>query len=170
MSTHNPLSRRSLILGASILIVLVLGLSAVMAQQLVQPDGRINQIAHFGGDALYCMDESDNVTNNSATFAYFLLRDKNGQPLWTLSRDIVEEGLGQIRPGGTAVQLGHGQGSYGPVDLYGNAADDGSPYFIFIGFDEWGKENRILFYACTPVGSPLLPTATVEPTVMPPPT
>jgi hypothetical protein len=112
------------------------------------------------------MDQADNVTNNSATFAYFLLRDKTGQSLWTLDRATVEEGLGQIRPGGTAVQLGHGQGTYGPVDLYGNAADDGSPYFIFIGFDEYGKENRMIFYGCTPVGSALTP-ATLVPTPVP---
>lgn len=167
MSQHSTLTRRSLALGAGIVLILLVGMTAVAAQQLIQPDGRLNQIAHFGGDALYCMDDSDNVTNDSATFAYFLLRDKTGQPLWTLSRDIVEEGLGQIRPGGTAVQLGHGQGSYGPVDMYGNSADDGSPYFIFIGYDEYGKENRLIFYACTPVGAALAPTATIEPTQLP---
>ena len=94
MFTYSTRSRRGLVLGASLLMILLMGLSAVMAQSLVQPDGRINQIAHFGGDALYCMDASDNVTNDSSTFDYFLLRDQNGQPLWTLSKEKVELGLG----------------------------------------------------------------------------
>jgi len=168
MFTGTPLSRRSLMTVTAILLVMALGITVVVGQQLVQKDGRLNQITHFGGDALYCIDEANNVTNNSATFDHFLLLNKDGQPLWTLSREIVEEGLGQIRPGGTAVLLGAGQGSYGPVEMYGNAADDGSPYFIFIGYDEHGKENRLIFYACTPVVSAEVPStaeATVEPTV-----
>lgn len=167
MSNSKPVSRNAFIITAALLVVLMLGISTVIGQQLVQADGRLNQITHFGGDALYCMDASDNVTNDSSTFDHFQLLSASGQPLWSLSRQIVEEGLGQIRPGGTAVQLGHGQGSYGPVDLYGNAADDGSPYFIFIGFDEYGKENRLIFYGCTPTGSALSPTIAVTPTQLP---
>lgn len=166
MATHNPLSRRSLVLGASILIVLVLGLSAVMAQQLVQPDGRINQIAHFGGDALYCMDASNNVTNDSSTFAYFQLLDKSGQQLWTISKEDVELGLGQIDVKPTPYLLGEGKGTYGPVYLFSNAAQDGSPYFIFIGFDEWGKTNTLVFYGCTPEVSPQAPSPTIAPTLI----
>lgn len=165
MFTHSTHRRRSLVLGASLLLVLIVGITAVMAQSLVQPDGRINQIAHFGGDALYCMDASDNVTNDSSTFDYFLLRDKNGQPLWTLSKEQVELGLGQITLAKTTFLLGEGDGTYGPVYLFGNAAEDGSPYFIFIGFDEWGKENRLIFTACTPEGSAIAP---VTPTLLPP--
>ena len=168
MTTHSSVSRRGLVLGASILIILIVGISAVVAQQLVQPDGRLNQIAHFGGDALYCMDEQDNVTNDSSTFAYFLLRDENGQVLWTLSKEAVELGLGQITLAKTTFLLGEGDGTYGPVYLFGNAAEDGSPYFIFIGFDEHGKENRLIFYGCTPTGSALSPTATSMPTPLPP--
>lgn len=100
MFTGTPLSRRSLVTATAILLVLALGISAVVGQQLVQKDGRLNQVTHFGGDALYCIDEASNVTNNSATFDHFLLLDKDGQPLWTLSRQIVEEGLGQICSGG----------------------------------------------------------------------
>lgn len=166
MSRNTSLSRRTLAIAAGVFLVFVLGISVVVGQQLVQKDGRLNQVTHFGGDALYCIDEADNVTNNSATFDHFLLLDKSGQPLWTLSREIVEEGLGQIAPGGTAILLGAGQGSYGPVEMYGNAADDGSPYFIFIGFDEHGKENRLIFYGCTPVVSAFA-EAPVEATIVP---
>lgn len=155
MSTRSSFSRYSLVFGAGILMILIVGLSAVIAQPLVQPDGRLNQIAHFGGDALYCMDAADNVTNDSATFDYFLLRDASGQALWTLSKEQVELGLGQIALAKTAFLLGEGDGTYGPVYLFGNAAADGSPYFIFIGFDEYGKENRLIFYGCTPEGSAL---------------
>jgi hypothetical protein len=169
MFTSTPLTRRSLVTVTVLLLVLAIGISVVVGQQLVQKDGRLNQVTHFGGDALYCIDEASNVTNDSATFDHFLLLDKDGQPLWTLSRQTVEEGLGQIRPGGTAVLLGAGQGSYGPVEMYGNAADDGSPYFIFIGYDEHGKENRLIFYACTPVVSALVET-TAEATFAPTPT
>ncbi len=154
MSTQKPFTRRGLVLAVGLLLTLIIGMSVAVAQSSYT-DGRLNEIAHFGGDVLYCMDSSDNVTNNSATFAYFMLRDENGQPLWTLDKATVELGLGQIAIKQSAFLLGEGDGTYGPVYLYANAAQDGSPYFIFIGFDEWGKENRFTFYGCTPTGGAL---------------
>ncbi len=160
MTTHKFFTRRSLVLIAGLMLTLVMGFSLAQAKS----DGRLNEIAHFGGDTLYCMDSSNNVTNDSSTFAYFLLLDENGQPLWTLDRATVELGLGQIDLKPTAYLLGQGDGTYGPVYLYGNAAQDGSPYFIFVGFDEWGKENMFTFYGCTPTGG-ALPAVTPTPAV-----
>ncbi len=163
MLTQNIFQKRGLVLVAGLLLTLILGLSAVAAQSSYT-DGRLNELPIFGGDTLYCMDASNNVTNDSSTFAYFQLLDINGQSLWTLDKETVELGLGQIQIKPTAYLLGEGDGSYGPVYLYGNAAQDGSPYFIFIGFDGAGKENRFVFYGCTPVGTALpAETPTMQP-------
>nr|AUN37597.1 hypothetical protein [uncultured bacterium] len=135
----------------------------VAADPLVNSDKRINQVSDFGGDALYCMDAAQNPTNDSATFDHFRLLSQNGVELWTLSRADVEHGLGSIFYGGTPVLLGTGQGSFGTINLYANAAVDGTPYFIFTGFDDHYKPNLITFYGCSTVGS-ALGSATAEPT------
>ncbi len=88
----------------------------------------------------------------------------NGTELWTLSKADVEQGLGSIGYGWPPVLLGTGEGSFGTINLYANAAEDGTPYFIYTGFDEYGKPNIISFYGCSPVGSALGATATEEPT------
>ncbi|MBI1256495.1 MAG: hypothetical protein GC204_03400 [Chloroflexi bacterium] len=144
---------RSLIIAMGLLAILVIGLTVVAADPLVHSDKRINQVADFGGDALYCMDAANNPTNDTATFEYFRLLNVNGVELWRLSRADVEKGLGSIGYGWPPVLLGTGQGSYGEVNLYANAAEDGTPYFIYTGFDEYGKPNIISFYGCTTVGS-----------------
>jgi hypothetical protein len=154
MSTHNARPLRGFAIAISLLLVIVLGVTAVAAQDLVQPDKRLNQTADFGGDALYCVDKAFNPTMDSATFDHFLLLDKTGQPLWTLDRSVVEEGLGQIKTTPNQPQLlGNGDGSFGQINLYSNVAQDGSPYFIFMGFDDHSKPNHIIFYGCSPVGN-----------------
>ena len=155
---------RGLILAIGVMVVLVVGLVAVAADPLVQSDKRINQVSDFGGDALYCMDAANNPTNDSATFEYFRLLSVDGTELWTLSRADVEQGLGSIYYGGAPVLLGTGQGSFGEINLYANAAEDGTPYFIYTGFDEYGKPNIISFYGCSTVGSAI---SDATPTPMP---
>jgi hypothetical protein len=153
MSTQNARPRR-LIALLGLVLALVLGVTAVSAQELVFPDKRLNQTATFGGDALYCVDQAFNNTNDSATFDHFQVLDVHGQPLWELPKSTVEEGLGQIKITPNLPQLlGSGQGTFGQINLYSNVAQDGSPYFIFMGFDEYRKPNHIVFYGCSPVGN-----------------
>ena len=64
---------RGLVLGIGIIAVLVAGMAMVAAAPLVNSDKRINQVADFGGDALYCMDAAQNPTNDSSTFDHFRL-------------------------------------------------------------------------------------------------
>ena len=161
MSMHNSRSYRALIFGVAALAILILGSAVVSANPLVNSDKRINQVSDFGGDALYCMDAAQNPTNDSATFDHFRLLSENGNELWTLSKKTVVEGLGSISYGGKPVLLGSGQGSFGVINLYANAAEDGTPYFIYTGFDEYGKPNLITFYGCSTVGSAI--SATEEP-------
>ncbi len=167
MITQKLFARRGLVLLIGMLLTLIVGMSVVIAQSSYT-DGRLNEIANFGGDTLYCMDSSNNVTNDTSTFAYFQLLNIDGQPLWSLDKATVELGLGQIAIKPTAYLLGQGEGTYGPVYLYANAAQDGTPYFIFVGFDSWGKENRFTFYGCTPAGGALpATTPTTMPTTVP---
>ena len=158
MSMQNSRLGRSLMFGIGIIAILVAGLAVVAADPLVQTDKRINQVSDFGGDALYCIDAAQNPTNNSATFDHFQLLSGNGNVLWTLSRADVEQGLGSIFYGGKPVLLGTGQGSFGTINLYANAAVDGTPYFIFTGFDDHYKPNLISFYGCSVVGSAIAST------------
>jgi hypothetical protein len=153
MSMNISRLHRGVILGLGLIAVLVVGLVTVSADPLVQSDKRINQVSDFGGDALYCMDAAQNPTNDSGTFDHFRLLNSNGVELWTLPKADVVQGLGSIGYGWPPVLLGTGEGSFGTVNLYANAAEDGTPYFIFTGFDEYGKPNIITFYGCSTVGN-----------------
>lgn len=158
MTDHNSLLRRGS--AALLLMVIFIGVTAVSAQQnLIHSDKRLNQIADFGGDALYCIDGNQSPTNDTKGWDHFQVLNRNGQELWTLDRTTVEEGLGQIGYGKPPVLLGNGQGTYGEINLYSNANADGTPYFIFMGADEYGKPNMITFLGCTPVGSALSASA-----------
>src|SRR5579871_6074860 len=163
MTTQHSFPKRAVILALALVSALMLGLTVASATPLVQKDKRLNQVTDFGGDALYCLDSTFQPTNDSSTFFEFELLSGNGQQLWTLSRKTVEEGLGEIKYGGKPVLLGSGQGTFGAINLYGNAAEDGTPYFIFTGFDDHYKPNIMVFTACTPVGSPQGATATPLP-------
>jgi hypothetical protein len=164
MAAHTSFTRRGLAFTAGILAVILVGVAAVGAQQgLVQTDQRLNQVADFGGDALYCIDTNQSPTNDTKTWDHFELLSGTGQVLWTLPRTTVEEGLGMIKYGTPPVLLGSGQGTFGAINLYGNANADGTPFFIFTGFDDHYKPNQIQFLGCTPVGSALpAPTATAS--------
>ncbi len=164
MANHNSLSRRGVALAVGILIMVFVGAAAVMGQQLVQSDKRINQVADFGGDALYCIDGNHSTTNDTKSWDHFELLNANGQSLWTLPRSTVEEGLGMIKVGAPPVLLGSGQGTFGAINLYGNANPDGTPFFVFTGFDDHYKPNQIIFLGCTPVGS-ALSAATSTPSI-----
>ena len=162
MFTQNSRPHRALIVVIGIVAALVLGAVAVAATPLVNSDKRINQVSDFGGDALYCMDASNNPTNDSSTFDHFRLLNENGVELWTLSRADVEHGLGSVRFGWKPVLLGTGKGTFGVINLYANAAQDGTPYFIFTGFDDHYKPNIITFYGCSTVGTAIDTSAATE--------
>jgi hypothetical protein len=163
MSTQNVHPHRLIVL-LGLVLALALGVAAVSAQEDPFPDKRLNQTVNFGGDTLYCVDDAFNNTNDSATFDHFQLLSVSGQPLWELPRSTVEEGLGQIKITPNVPQLlGSGQGTYGQINLYSNVAQDGSPYFIFTGFDQYRKPNYMIFYGCTPVGNALSAPATATP-------
>ncbi len=94
-STNVSHRSRAILLAGVMLGVVVLGISLVAAQQQLNfPDGRLNQIAYFGGDALYCVDKNFNATNSVQAFmddGGFRLLSKTGQvpvvrPLWRMSR------------------------------------------------------------------------------------
>jgi hypothetical protein len=54
---------RFVLMSVALLLVFT-GVSLVAGEDLVQPDGRLNQVAHFGGDAIYCVDDNFVSTNN----------------------------------------------------------------------------------------------------------
>jgi len=165
-----PTSRsfyRRLGIAALILVVTVVGISVVAAQNLPFADGRINQIAFFGGDALYCVDAQYLVSPNlpdSDNGGGFRLLSKTGQALWYIPGVDVTKASEKVA--GAAVLVGSWQGSYGPAALYVNKKIDGSIFFIFTGFDDHSKPNSFIFASCEPQGSPSNPSV---PTAVPTP-
>ncbi len=123
--------------------------------QLEQADGRINQVAHFGGDAIYCTNSALNPTNDLSVMLNggdFRVLDIHGQPLWTVPADQIAAAIAQQQASGQGVEVGTGNGSYGPVSLWVIGTDEsGNPLFQFNGVDEHGKSNSLEFNRCTPV-------------------
>ncbi len=154
---------------AAFILVVIMGVALTAAQDLIHPDGRLNQIAHFGGDAFYCVDADKNPTNDLEAFEEdggFLLLDANGQELWFVAAADVAEAVATLEADSEPVLIASGQGSYGPVELYVYLAGD-EPEFVFIGYDEHGKSNSLTFRGCSPVGpgpDPDQPEAAEDPT------
>lgn len=118
---------------------------------LLQPDGRINQVAHFGGDSLYCVDENGNPTNEYDSMAAFRLLDIGGQDLWNVSAEDVAASLAALEASGEDQTISTGAGSHGTATLT-LLANDGTPSFQLVAYDEFGKLNTLEFQGCRPVG------------------
>ena len=148
MRQRNNFGIRLLVFALAVLLVSALSLGAVLATS-PEDDGRINQVHHFGGDALYCMDANGLSTNQYADFAAFRLLNISGSILWEVSAEAVTEALATPDLG---VLIAQGSGSYGPAWLWGVAPTGGDPVFTFMGYDEYGKPNVMTFTGCQPVG------------------
>jgi hypothetical protein len=137
-------------LFALALVLVISGLTMASAR-VIQPDGRINQVSHFGGDAFYCIDNNGNPTYQFGENG-FLLLDINGQPLWRIEAATVEAAVATAQAQGGTVLVAEGQGSYGPVQLYVQMLSNGDYEFYFFGYDEYFKPNSMIFKFCQPEG------------------
>ena len=141
-----------LVLLAALFLISVAPVAAV--DDLVQPDGRVNQVAHFGGDALYCVDRDFVPTHQYSDFGQggFRLLDIDGQELWFVPALQISAAVAEAKATGKGVLVGEGRGSYGPTSIYTYVTSDGDDYFIFSGYDEFSKLNSLTFKFCIPVG------------------
>jgi len=148
----------------------MLGLAATLVA--AQNDLRLNQRAHFGGDALYCVDSEGRPT--TAFFpegeGEFRLLNARGDIIWTVSgRRVLNQVERSQARGGQEVVVARGQGTYGPVTLSVYSNSPNFVRFVFSGYDEYGKRNQFSFPFCTPVltssefSPPPLPTLTPTP-------
>ena len=130
-----------------LLIVIVI----VFARQIAQADGRINEVAHFGGDALYCVDANRNPTDQLPTTdpKGFRLLNMNGQELWYVPGHDVEAALAKSVIGGDWELIAEGNGTYGPTSLHTyNVGGPNGIFYVFGGYDQYGKTNSLTFQSC----------------------
>ena len=149
-------------------LVVIGGLGAALVlgeENLVQPDGRINQVTHFGGDALYCVDRNFNATNQYSDFGAggFRLLNTHGQELWFVPAADIAVAVAQAKTTGSGVLVDEGQGTYGPVSIWTYVTSAGDDYFVFTGFDEYNKRITLEFKFCIPVGPDVPDPETPEP-------
>lgn len=148
------LSPQRHILMLAVLLLIMMSATLVSAQNVVQPDGRINQVAHFGGDSLYCVDGNFTPTNQYSDFGAggFRLLNSGGQELWFVPSAVISAAVAEAKETGKGVLVAEGMGSYGPVRIYTYVTGAGDDYFVFSGYDEFGKPNSVEFKFCIPVG------------------
>lgn len=132
-------------------LLILSGASLAASQDLIQPDGRLNQIAHFGGDALYCVDSNYTVTKVFPVTGGFRLLDSNGQELWFVPAADINAAVEESVATDSRVRIAEGQGTYGATSLY-TYFDGSAQVFEFNGLDEFGKMNTLKFSDCFPVG------------------
>jgi hypothetical protein len=154
---------RTLFIAA--LVLIISGLSMVSAR-VIQLDGRINQVSHFGGDAFYCIDSNGNPTTQFGENG-FLLLDINGQPLWRIEAATIEAAVASAQAQGGTVLVAEGQGTYGPAQLYVQVLSNGDYEFYFFANDEYFKQNSMVFKFCRPEGVAEEVVPTGEPTAEP---
>jgi len=151
--------RQGWVIVFSILLTVVVigGLGAALVvgeEDLVQPDGRVNQVMHFGGDALYCVDRNFEATNQYSDFGQggFRLLNQHGNELWFVPALDISAAVAEAKTTGDGVLVGEGLGTYGPVSIWTYVTSARDDYFIFTGFDEYHKPNSLTFKFCIPVG------------------
>lgn len=157
------------VLGCLLLVIFAGGLGAALVlgeEDLVQPDGRINQVMHFGGDALYCVDRDFNATNQYSDFGHggFRLLNEHGQELWFVPATEISAAVAEAKTTGGGVLVGEGQGTYGPVSIWTYVTSARDDYFVFSGYDEYHKPNMLTFKFCIPVGPDVPEPETPVPT------
>jgi hypothetical protein len=147
--------RRGVLLSLVAAFLIVSGATLAGAQDLVHDDVRINQVAHFGGDALYCVDSNKVATTNYPEMiddGGMRLLNSKGQELWFLPAEDILVAIAEALDTNSAVLAGEGAGTHGPVRLYVYSDDGINPVFVFSGYDEYGKPNAFTFIPCIPVG------------------
>ena len=146
--------RKSTLFTLMALLFVFMGATLVAGEQYIQPDGRLNQVTHFGGDAFYCVDENFEATTQYSDFGSggFRLLNMQGQELWFVPALQISAAVAEAKETGGGVLVGEGVGTYGPVSIYAYVTNENDDYFTFSGFDEFGKPNSITFKFCIPVG------------------
>ena len=155
------------------LLILLIGFLAISSMAFAPQggilaglgDGRINQVAHFGGDHIYC-DSSSSVLlppaipgGLSLFVPGFFLLNSNGQVLWRVPGTTVLQALSTAELNGKPVLVATGWGTYGPTTITVREVSDAITHshvnaFTFTGYDEWGHANSLGFTNCDPVAAP----------------
>lgn len=137
--------------GLLLILLLLTAVSFVAAEDSVWAnwDGRINVIAHFGGDALYCDASEGCWYLNSA-----------GEQLWNIPQDAIDAAMNTACESGTSESIEVGAGSYGINYLLIHCYQGYAPMLTLTGFDEWGNQNSMDFQ---PDYQPVGPATEISP-------
>ncbi len=123
----------------SVPVILLVFFTLLVGSSVLADDGRINPPPyHFGGDTLYCNQETGCT-----------LLNKEGHYLANWPQSDIATALATVDSTGQNTKVnGKGQGTYGPMQLWAVSRDatTGNNTLCMIGFDEWGKQNVMCFH------------------------
>ncbi len=122
-------------------------------------DGRINEVDHLGGMAVYCVDENKNPDTHYTDGGIQVLDQDGGEVLFVSNETIVDVDVPE-----TNTLLGEADLFQGPLSLYRLTSGE----FQLNGVDEHSKPFEFVWEECTPVGAAVgEPESTSEPTAAP---
>ena len=139
------------------IMMLFMGLALVAAQET---DGRVNNGAHVGGAAVYCVDATFTPADNWSDGGIRVLDARGQELLFAPAADIKAEGDPPVE----VIQVGSGANAYGTLELYYRPDSK----FELHGTDEHGKAFVFEWGGCgyqAPVAEQ--PEVTPEPTCEP---
>jgi hypothetical protein len=139
------LTAKRLNLNAMMLVIAIAMIAAIAHIVAAAPesDGRINVAPHLGGDVVYCVDGSKNVTSEPNGAGIRLL-NQNGSELFYVPAGVIAK-VAEFPAQNTLIA--EGNGSYGKISLYRLS----SGQFQLNGTDEHGKAYSVIWNDCTPV-------------------
>ena len=150
--------------GRGIVGLIVILMIVMAAGVLAVKDGRINEVAHAGGNVLYCWDDHNLITNDYSTGRIVAL-SPGGQLL--LEADGAE--LARLVALANAGQLAETQLVTTATDRFGTGEISlwvrTTGQFMLTGTDEHGKAFDFQWRGCQPVTAPV--AELVEPTEPP---
>jgi len=142
-----------------IAIALLLTFSLTAISSFAQDD-RINAAHHYGGDALYC-DQAQGCW----------LFDSEGNLLWEVPQSTIDTIMTEACETGHSMVIEAGQGTHGPSFFNVSCYVGFEPGLTYVGFDEHGNRNDMLFAMSYESIVPPAPVVEVtpEPVVVAPP-
>lgn len=130
------LSSLALFLTVALMIMLLTVSMGTSPENVNAQGGESNRVRlHLGGDALFCDGETGCWLLNS-----------NGQFLFDVAQNVIDENLGTACSDQSAPYLEVGEGTFGTVSFQFQCYDGRPPHIIFCGVDEHGKRNCTAIY------------------------
>ncbi|MBE2182731.1 MAG: hypothetical protein IAE89_04830 [Anaerolineae bacterium] len=161
------MKRSTIVTFSSLCLIIIASVMLVQVGMAASGDGRINEVDHLGGLAVYCVDAHMNPASAYNAGGIRVLDGNGDEVLFVTHETIVEVDIPE-----TNTLLGEANAAYGTLALYRLTSGE----FQINGVDEFSKLFEFIWRECTPVRaarsaptaySTAIPSTAIPPTAVP---